>query len=602
MSCAKQVGRVGALAAALGLSIVVAAAPAICYADPAVSGSGGSSSQSPDPSSSSPKSSPSDSSGASTDAADSAADKAGDRPGLVDTPPTTRGTSDDTVDSTVGDEDAVDVSVSPDADGASHVRGPGKRPTAKSDDDVSAKSRKSPTATSFAPAAANNAVLSVNTPTADADVPASDRRQAASPQLLSTPLTRTLLDLTAAPAASARTTLTQAVTSGAGPRALATADPIGVIPVIKLQVVRFLDAAAGWLPSQPGNPAIDFLQGALLLVRRWISPVSAVGVSPNVGVNFSTLLANPAPSYAESVKAIKDQGITSIRMYDITPAALSEIQTQIPDARVSVAIPNSQVAELANNPAYAASVVESLKPYNSIVKSIAVGNEVDAAFPNDLQTVQRAVKNMQDAAHAANLPVDVTTSFTTGIVVDTYPPSASRLNPNFNGLPELLRQVDRAEVNIYPLFALVDNPRDISLDYALGNPTSSPVNDNGVIYHSLFWAQYDGVQWAFNRAGITTPINVGETGWATNSTNGYANSTVENARIYNQNLVTSMLTTGSPKFGTKDIPFYLFEFSDENQKSGGVFEKYWGWYAVNGDGTLRQKYPLNLTVPATQLT
>jgi hypothetical protein len=154
---------------------------------------------------------------------------------------------------------------------------------------------------------------------------------------------------------------------------------------------------------------------------------------------------------------------------------------------------------------------------------------------------------------------------------------------------------DWVEIDPYPLIDLQSSPQYISLPYALGQPSSTPVVDNGVVYHSLFWAEYDGMRWALNKAGFTLPIYVGETGWATSSVgNQSPYSNVANAKIYNQNIADSILNVGSPKFGTKDFPFYLFEFSDENQKPGGLFEQYWGWYSVGSAGELTQKYTLDL--------
>jgi len=372
--------------------------------------------------------------------------------------------------------------------------------------------------------------------------------------------------------------------------AAATGRVTPVITGIATAVEGVLDAAINCLSNLPG-PISEFVQGALILVRRNLFPVSTL-----VGLDYGTAFASPAPTDTAALKIIYQQGVTRIRMYDIVPATLSLIKTEIPGAIVSVGIPNYLVAQLASDPSYAATVLQTLKPYNSIVKTIVVGNEVDAAFPTDLFTVATAVANMQNAIAAEHLSTAVTVSFTMGLITNSYPPSASILNPGLTGLTQLLSQMkDSVEIDPYPLIDLQSNPTDISLAYALGLPSSTPVIDNGVVYHSLFWAEYDGVRWALDKAGIDLPIYVGETGWATSSVDGLSPySTVANAKIYNQNIVDSILTGGSPRFGVKDFPFNLFEFSDENQKPGGLFEPYWGWYSVGSGGALNQKYSLNL--------
>ena len=344
------------------------------------------------------------------------------------------------------------------------------------------------------------------------------------------------------------------------------------------------------------NPVTEFIQGALLLLRRATAPA----VSPAIGLDFSTALADPAPGYTQSVGVVSGQGITRLRMYDIVPEALTAIQTQIPDARVSVAVPNGSVLQLATDPDYAATVVGALAPYASIVDAVVVGNEVDAAFGGELATVTAAVQNMQYALALAQLPVKTTVSFTMGVVTGSYPPSNATLNPALTGLTDLLGALkDYVEIDIYPLLTLQENP-GIPLSYALGSPTCRKSNDcavvdQGVVYHSLFWAEYDAVRWALNKAGVQLPLYVGETGWATDSSGGvFPNANVANARSYNQNMITSLLTTGSPKFNVSAFPTHLFEFIDENQKTGGIFEPYWGLNSYSGT-QITPKYTLNLS-------
>ena len=350
------------------------------------------------------------------------------------------------------------------------------------------------------------------------------------------------------------------------------------------------------VPATPITPIADLIQGALLLLRRTATPA----VSPAIGLDFSLTYADPAPGYDQSLAAIRDQGITRLRMYDIVPSALSAIQATIPDAKVSVAIPNGSVSQLAGDPGYAATVLTGLAPYTSIVDTIVVGNEVDNAFAGELGTVTTAVANMQRAIAAQGLPIATTVSFTMGIVTDSYPPSNAVLNPALNGLPQLLAQLtDYVEIDIYPLLTLQENP-GIPLSYALGSPTCLKSNncavvDQGVTYHSLFWAEYDAVRWALNKANVSLPLYVGETGWATDSSGGvFPDANVANAQSYNQNLINSVLMTGSPKFKDRAFPTNVFEFVDENQKAGGVFEKYWGWFGYTGTQPAA-KYSLDLT-------
>lgn len=435
---------------------------------------------------------------------------------------------------------------------------------------------------------------SPSSPVTHAATPRSAHRTAsvarASTRLKSRPAaTAAVRSRTVAVPVSART-VSVPVAASVAPAAKALTGPVATIATAVSNAVRgALNSSINCLAALPDGPIIDFVQGALMLVRRLLFPVPSA-----IGVDFSTALASPAPSYPTAVGVINQLGITSIRMYDIDTTALSAIQAQIPGASVTVEIPNGSVSGL--DPATATGIVASLQPYSSIVKTIVVGNEVDVAFGGDLSPVTTAVQNMQAAITSAGLSTPVTVSFTMGLVTNSYPPSSAILNSGLHGLTTLLGVLNNSvEVDIYPLIDLQGNQQDISLAYALGLPSSNPVNDNGVIYHSLFWAEYDAVQWALNTANINLAITVGETGWATNSVGAQSTfSTVGNAQTYNQNVITSILNTGSPKFGTTNFPFFLFEFNDENLKTGGMFEPYWGWYSVSGAGQLSQKYSLNL--------
>lgn len=525
--------RFRAFAVVLGISAAIATAPAICYADTPDRASGSSPSQSDDASASTPK----------PTAAKSA-----------------RGVT------SASDASKSSVAKSPRAS---------KPPVAKSPGGLAAS-------TSSGAPAANSSASQQDTTTADPGATPSSGQARVVPRALSTPLAHLLFD---APAASAINSKALAV-----PAAAVVAPP--VITGIKEGVAAVLN----WFKQRVITPIADLVQGTLLLVRRWFDcpqPVSSA-----IGVDFSLGLASDPPTYADAVKVLRAQGITSIRMYTIDKQALAAIKQLIPNANVTVEVSNQVVAQMASDPTYANTVLQTLQPYSSIVKTIVIGNEVDAVPPEEfggLPTVTQAVINMQNAVAAQELPYTVTCSFTYSIIANSYPPSNSILNPNMPGLTDLLKQLKGyAELDIYPMLVLAAQPQDVPLDYALGqaaNPVVDPVN--GVSYNSLFWAQYDGAKWAFQKAGINIPIYVGETGWATNATPAADYATVKNAQTYNQNLINTLLTTGSPAFHVKDFPTYIFEFADEDLKPGGSTEKYFGWYAID-NGKLVQKYPLNL--------
>ncbi|CAN1173417.1 Probable glucan endo-1,3-beta-glucosidase BG1, partial [Linum perenne] len=68
-------------------------------------------------------------------------------------------------------------------------------------------------------------------------------------------------------------------------------------------------------------------------------------------------------------------------------------------------------------------------------------------------------------------------------------------------------------------------------------------------------------------------VVVSETGWPT--AGGGAATTVENARVYNVNLV-KRVTHGTPRRPEVEIETYVFEMFNENLKSPVGPENYWG--------------------------
>lgn len=130
-------------------------------------------------------------------------------------------------------------------------------------------------------------------------------------------------------------------------------------------------------------------------------------------------------------------------------------------------------------------------------------------------------------------------------------------------------------VNIYPFLSLSLNP-DFPVEFAFFNGGAQPVQDGGITYNNMLDANIDTLVASLKKAGAgNVPIIIGEIGWPTD---GDKYATVDMARKFYEGFFKKWV----PKKGTplykKEMEYYLFSLTDENQKSiaPGDFERHWG--------------------------
>ncbi|CAM8968450.1 unnamed protein product [Rhodiola kirilowii] len=205
-----------------------------------------------------------------------------------------------------------------------------------------------------------------------------------------------------------------------------------------------------------------FLVGSLLLAMLQLPGVQSIGVCYG-------LLGDNLPSRQDAVNLYKSRNLGGMRLYSPDREALQALRGS--NIELILDIPKDQLESIASNAGTASQwVQDNVKTYSPDVrfKYIAVGNEVE---PEEAAArfVLPAMQNIHNALVSAGLQIKVSTAVKSSLVTG-YPPangqfrSSSYIDPiiNFlaaNGSPLL--------ANIYPYISYFENPRDISLPYAL---------------------------------------------------------------------------------------------------------------------------------------
>lgn len=217
---------------------------------------------------------------------------------------------------------------------------------------------------------------------------------------------------------------------------------------------------------------------------------------------------------------------------------------------------------------------------------------------SNIKTTFPALKNIQRAINDAGLGDKIKATIPQN--ADVYEsgddgPSAGNFRSDIRQLMIQIVQFLRDNnapfvVNIYPFLSLSLNP-EFPIEFAFFDGGAKPVQDKGTTYTNMLDANLDTLVWSLKKANAEkVPIIIGEIGWPTDGDNS---ATVALAKKFYDGLFKKMATKkGTPKY-PKDIEYYLFSLTDENQKSvaPGEFERHWGIFRYDG----QPKFPIDIT-------
>lgn len=358
------------------------------------------------------------------------------------------------------------------------------------------------------------------------------------------------------------------------------------------------------------NPEKNFIS-TILMVGLLIMMITLDSTEAQVGVCYGRL-GNNLPSQSKVVSLYKQTNIKRMRLYDPHPPTLDALCGS--DIDLMLGVPDADLPNLADCQDNANSWVQgNITSYPDVkFRYIAVGNEIEPESPFApfvLPAMQNIYNAICEAGHGDR--IRVSTSVKTDLIQNSYPPKNGEFKCNATSyikpILEFLKETrSPLLVSVYPYFAYINDMVNIKLPYALLQPNSG-VNADGVYYDNLFYAIFDamdaaveklvGASQALERAGdASSGVDMvsSETGWSSKQGGGKSSvgdensaSTVENARIYNNNLMR-IVKNGTPRRPGRPIETYIFAMFDENEKTGDESERNFGIFLPNG----KPKYPL----------
>jgi exo-beta-1,3-glucanase (GH17 family) len=285
------------------------------------------------------------------------------------------------------------------------------------------------------------------------------------------------------------------------------------------------------------------------------------------------------PPAAEVVQLYKSYGIDAMRIYE--PDVQTLLALNGSNIIVLMGVADGDVPRLAASTSAAAEWVKlNIQRYHPgvLFRYIAVGNEITGAAT---QNVAPAMKNLNAALSAVGLSdIKVSTVVRMDVLSSSSPPSSGQFKDAY--MKDVVAVLNSTHdtgitapllVNVYPYFAYTGDTKNIDLNFALFQPSSTVVRDKGINYTNLFDAMVDAVYAALARENVNVPVVISETGWPSA---GGVGASVANAQTYNQNLINHV-GKGTPK-----MPYwletYVFAMFNENLKTGAETEKHFGLF------------------------
>ncbi|XP_050895053.1 glucan endo-1,3-beta-glucosidase 14 [Lathyrus oleraceus] len=310
------------------------------------------------------------------------------------------------------------------------------------------------------------------------------------------------------------------------------------------------------------------------------------------GINYGQI-ANNLPSPSRVAVLIRSMNVTKIKLYDADPNVLLAFSQS--NVEFVIGLGNENLQNMTNPSKAQNWIQQHVLPYLSQTKitCIHVGNEV--LNSNNTQMMLNLLPSMRNVHTAlVNLGLDrlisVATAFSFNVLENSYPPSSGSFKQDLiQYIQPLVEFLDEMKspflINAYPFFAYRDNPNEVPLNYALFQPNQGLVDPNtNLHYDNMLYAQIDAVYAAIKVLGFTNiEVRVSETGWPSKGDSDEIGATIQNAKLYNGNLLRRIEEKqGTPGKPLVPIDVYVFALFNEDLKNGPASERNYGLYYPNG--------------------
>ncbi|KAH0717675.1 hypothetical protein KY285_013706 [Solanum tuberosum] len=312
----------------------------------------------------------------------------------------------------------------------------------------------------------------------------------------------------------------------------------------------------------------------------------------SLGINYGQV-ANNLPPPEKVLQLLHALKITKARIYDTNPQVLTTFANT--NIELIVTVENQMLATLCDQQQALQWVTSHIRPYfpATNITGIAVGNEIFTDENMSLMTyLVPAMVSIHTALVKTGLSqyIQVSSPNSLAVLANSYPPSAGSFRTDLNEIMQQFLQFLATTkspfwINAYPYFAYKDNPNKISLDYVLFNSNEGMIDPYTKLhYDNMLYAQVDAAIFAIARMGFNgLEVKISETGWPSKGDTNEIGATLQNAAIYNRNILRrQLLNEGTPLRPNVRLDIYLFALFNEDMKPGPTSERNYGLFQPDG--------------------